>query len=311
MTKGLAALTGATGFLGRALAPALQAEGFSLRVLTRPGAELPTPADAVIGRLSDHPALARLVEGADVVIHAAGLIKARGRAAFEAVNVEGARGVAEACLSRAPGAHLLMISSLSAREPGLSDYAASKAGGEAAARQVLTPGRLTIVRPPAVYGPGDRETLALFRAAGILPALPLPGPDHARLALIHVADAAAQIVALAGRAPSGATFALCDGRPEGYGWREIMRTAAEAMGRHPRLFRLPAGAVLAIGAANGALGRLGAGPQVLTLGKAREMLHPDWSVRAAERAPDPPACRFDLEAGFADAVAWYRASGWL
>ncbi len=106
--------------------------------------------------------------------------------------------------------------------------------------------------------------------------------------------------------------AAADDKTSGVAGGWFLRVAsAEAMGRHPRLFRLPAGAVLAIGAANGALGRLGAGPQVLTLGKAREMLHPDWSVRAAERAPDPPACRFDLEAGFADAVAWYRASGWL
>ena len=312
MAGRLVALTGATGFLGRALAQALSERGDRLRMLLRPEAEPPAPGEVVAGRLADLDALGRLVEGADLVIHAAGLIKARRPQDFQPVNVQGVRDIARLTAERAPGARFLLISSLSAREPGLSAYAASKAEAEAVARQALAPVRLTIVRPPAIYGPGDRETLALFRAALSLPVLPLPGPDEARLALIHVADAAGQILALADHPARPDAFALADARAEGYGWREIMRAAAVAVGRRKApLVRVPAALILGLGAANSLIGRLGGEPRIMTLGKAREALHPDWSVSAAERAPVGAGCRFDLGSGFADSVAWYRARGWL
>ena len=310
MKTGLAALTGATGFLGRMIAQALLDQGYTLRVLARPEASPPTPAEVVAGRLSDQAALERLVDGADVVIHTAGLIKARRPADFLPVNVEGARRLAQAAASKAPGAHFLLISSLSAREPQLSAYAASKAAGEAAVREAVPAGRLTIIRPPAVYGPGDRETLALFSAILRLPIVPAPPPATARLALIHSADAAAQIAALAARVPTGAVYSLADDRPEGYGWSEIMQTAGQVLGRAPRLLPIPAAAILAAGAIGSLAGRLGPA-QIFTLGKARETLHGDWGVRPGELAPGLEPARFGLRQGFADAIAWYRAKHWL
>ena len=306
----LAALTGATGFLGRPVAEALLARGYRLRILGRPGASSELPAEIVTGRLDDADALARLAEGAQLVVHAAGLIKARRPSDFLPVNVQGARSMAEAARRQAPDARFVLVSSLSAREPQLSAYAASKAAGEDAVREVLAPGRLTIVRPPAIYGPGDRETLVLFKAIARLPALPAPGPATARLALIHVADAAAQIAALADRPASGAVFALADDRPEGYGWLQIVQTAGRALGRAPRLLPTPAAAILALGAVGSLLGRIGPA-QIMTLGKAREALHGDWSVRPEELAPLLAPPRFDLASGFADTVAWYRSAGWL
>jgi nucleoside-diphosphate-sugar epimerase len=310
MEKGVVALTGATGFLGRALCEVLSADGWTLRVLARPEVEPPPGAKVVAGRLADQPALERLAQGAKLVVHVAGLVKARTPAGFGPVNVEGARRMAEAAARRAPDAHFIMVSSLSARAPHLSAYAASKAAGEAAVRQVLAPERLTVVRPSAIYGPGDRETLALFRAVARLPVLPSPGPPSARLALIHVADAARQIAALAERPPDGATWALADDRPEGYGWREIVDQVARAVGRRPALLPTPRAAILALGALGSLAGRLGPA-QIMTLGKAREALHGDWSIRPEELSPARPAPRFDLAAGFADSVGWYRAHGWL
>jgi nucleoside-diphosphate-sugar epimerase len=310
MTGRLAALTGATGFLGRSLCETLTSRGWRLRVLARPDARPPADAEAIVGRLADEGALARLAEGAQLVIHVAGLVKARTPAGFGPVNVLGARHMAEAAARQAPDARFILVSSLSAREPQLSAYAASKAAGEAAAKAVLAPERLTIVRPPAIYGPGDRETLALFRAAARLPALPSPGPAAARLALIHVSDAAAQIASLAERPANGATWALADARPEGYGWRQIVDEAARAVGRRPRLLPTPRAAILALGAAGSLAGRIGPA-QIMTLGKAREALHGDWGVRPEELAPGLEPPRFDLASGFADAVAWYRAQGWL
>ncbi len=310
MERGVAALTGATGFLGRAVCEALSARGWKLRVLARPDADPPTQAEMVTGRLADTAALERLAQGADLVIHVAGLVKARTPAGFGPVNVDGARRMAEAAARHAAGAHFVLVSSLSAREPQLSAYAASKAAGEAAVREVLPAERLTILRPPAIYGPGDRETLALFRAVGRLPVVPLPGPASARLAMIHVADAAAQIAAEAEAPASGATWALADGSPGGYRWGEIVDQAALAMRRRPRVVTMPRTAILGLGAVGSLAGRLGPA-QIMTLGKAREALHGDWGIGAGELAPHRPDPRFDLAAGFADAVAWYRANGWL
>lgn len=311
----LAVLTGATGFLGGHVAWALHDAGWRLRVLARqdalPAGLAALQPEVVAGRLGDPDALERLVQGAQAVIHAAGLIKARGRAEFLQANAEGAAAMARVTVRRAPDAHFVLISSLSAREPTLSFYAASKAAGEGEVRSVLESGRLTIVRPPAVYGPGDRETLALFQAAATLPALPMLGGAHARIALIHAADAAFQIAALASRPGEGRAFALADSRPDGYGWRELLEAAARAVGRRLLLFPLPPALVFGLGGANSLMARLGGAPQVLSLGKARELLHPDWSVRPEELAPGLAPARFAIDQGFADVVVWYRAKGWL
>jgi nucleoside-diphosphate-sugar epimerase len=308
VAKGLAALTGATGFLGRHLVAELARQGWRVRILTRRDPIDPLWAEVtpeiVPGDLSDPAVLAALCRDADVVIHAAGLVKARRLADFSRVNREGAQRVAEAT----GAAHLLLVSSLAAREPQLSPYAASKRAGEDAVRAVAG-GRVTVVRPPAIYGPGDREILPLFQAAAKSPLLPV-FDERARTALVHVEDAARQVAALAERPPQDATYALSDPRPEGYAWREIMGAAAEVMGGHARLVRTP-GAVVHALAALSALQRLSGEAPIFTPGKARELLHRNWSVAPEEIAPGLPAQRFDLSAGLAHTANWYRTVGWL
>lgn len=261
--------------------------------------------EVVLGDVADEGALARLCRGADVVVHAAGLVKAPSRAAFDAVNVEGSRRVA---LAARDTPHVLLISSLTAREPGLSHYSASKAGGEAVMRGVLG-SRLTIARPCAIYGPGDRELLPVFQAAGISPVLPVLG-ERARITMIHVADAAAQAAALAAAPSSDRPLVLCDSRPEGYSWRELMAAAARAAGRSPILAPVPRALVRLIGVTNDFSALLGASP-MLTSAKARELLFPAWTASPQEIPASKPAPRHDLDSGFSDTMTWYRAQGWL
>lgn len=300
------AVTGATGFLGRHLVRALAAQGDAVFVLVRrsPAEPLDATVTMVEGALDRQDSLQRLCEGADVVVHGAGLIKARSREAFFAANCEGSRRLAEACGS----ASVVMISSLAAREPQLSHYAASKRAGEDAARAVLGD-RLTVMRPPAIYGPGDVETFALFRAVAKGPVAPLLNPA-ARIAMIHAADAARQIAAMT-RAPSpGATVSLSDARPDGYRWAEIIDAACEAVGRRPPRLPVPDVAVhLAAFVSERFGGRSGA--PMITSGKARELLHGDWSVPLEARWSAAPEPQFTLKSGFVDTVAWYCAQGWL
>lgn len=257
------------------------------------------------GGLHDAAALSRLCEGAEVVIHAAGLVKARNRAAFDAVNTEGARRVAAA--AHAAG-RVVLVSSLAAREPHLSHYSASKRAGEAAMTEALGE-RLTIVRPCAIYGPGDREMLPVFQAAATAPLLPILD-DRARVTMIHVEDAARQTVAVAAAPSTPGTVALCDARADGYTWRELMATAARASGRRPGFAPVPKVLVHALGITNDFTALVGATP-MLTSAKARELLHPDWSVAPHELWEGAPPPLHDLEGGFAATIAWYRSAAWM
>ena len=308
----LAAVTGGTGFLGRHLVRALAEAGWRVRVLTRRDPVHPLwrglLPEVTLGDLADTPSLERLCEGADAVVHAAGLVKARRDADLRAVNVEGAGALAAAARAAAPGAAFVHVSSLAAREPQLSAYARSKRDGEAAVLRNWG-GDARVVRPCAVYGPGDRETLALFRAAAG-PLAPTPA-TAGRVALVHAADAARMIAALAGRweGPAG-PVALCDARAEGYRWAEIAAAAAAAVGARPRPVAVPPFVLRMAGRGADLARRLGADP-IATTGKVRELLHADWGVAAAEQDPEAPPPRFDLAGGFQDTVAWYRAQGWL
>jgi nucleoside-diphosphate-sugar epimerase len=303
----LAALTGATGFLGRRLARSLEEDGWDLRLLLRRRADAAAfaPAETVLGDLAEVAALERLAAGADVVVHCAGLIKAPSPGEFLAVNGEGTARLAAVTRGR-----MVLVSSLAAREPQLSDYAMSKRAGEAAARDILGE-RLTVVRPPVIYGPGDRETLALFRFAAHAPLLAIPAAPAARLALAHVDDVAAAIVALAGPDAPAGVFAIGGDRPEGYGWREIAQAAAAAVGRARAIVEMPPWTLSAAGRLSEILARWRGDAPIFTAGKAREILHGAWQVSPAELAPGAPPARFTLANGFADAVAWYRHEGWL
>ena len=308
MTR-LVAVTGVTGFVGPHLVAALARRGFRLRLLVRRWSPLPSlagvDADLVLGDLADEKALARLVAGADVVVHAAALIKARRPADFLRVNRDGT-----ALLSAlAPDALLVLLSSLAAREPQLSPYAASKR----AAEQVVASrsGPWLTVRAPAVYGPGDRETLAYFQTvAGGLAVRPRVA--DARLSLIHVADLAEAIVCSAERNLRGETYEVDDGHPGGYSYREMGAAAGRAVGRRPLSLAVPRLVMAGLARLNALNNALGGKVQILTPPKVNEIFHSDWTVHdrrlpaALDWAP-----RYDLATGFAETIAWYRQAKWL
>lgn len=310
----LVAVTGASGFIGRQLVPVLAQSGLRLRLLMRRDPVVPEwrqlRPEIVPGDLGDPAALVRLVDGADAVVHLAGLIKAASRRRFFEINRDGVTALAGTTHKHAPEAHFVLLSSLAAREPALSDYAASKRAGETAVRDILG-ARVTVLRAPAVFGPGDRESLRFFQLARQR-FVPLVGSADARAALIHVRDLARLITALVGAPPRGAVIAAADARPEGYSWDEVLGAAARAVGNDSaRLVRAP-GALLRVVALAGDLARLCGSASMLNSQKLRELRHPDWSVAAAELARVPGwAPEFDLDAGFANAVAWYRRAGWL
>lgn len=309
--KPVAALTGGTGFLGRAIAVALTEAGWQVRLLVRAAPLHPQletlPLELVLGGLADREALARFVAGAGIVVHAAGLVKARHPAAFQAINGDGTRHLAEAVAAEPAAPPLLLISSLAARAPSLSAYAASKRAGEDAMAEVLgTRHPWAVLRPSAIYGPWDREGLAMLKlAAGrVAPAIRAPEP---RIAMIHVRDAAAAVCALAATPLRHQTYEVADARTDGYGWRELLARIGAALGTAPYPLPLPDAALLAAGYLSDRLAELRGHAAIFGVGKAREILHRDWSIDPGRQIPAAiwrPA--IDLDTGMAETVAWWR-----
>lgn len=311
---GLVSVTGGTGFIGLHLLRTLHQSGYRLRLLARRLPVHPALADLrfelVIGGLHDRQALGRLVAGAEAVVHLAGAIKARSRREFMAVNAAGAAEVARAARNAGVG-RLVLVSSLAAREPLLSDYAASKREGEERARREAGDIPWTILRPAAVYGPWDRETLSVFRLArfGLFP---MPGSGSGRLGLIHVTDVAQAIRhALAGEGTKG-VHALDDGTQGGHSWADLVAACEQAVGRRQRILHVPAPVLRAYGLAASALARLSGRAAMVGSGKIAEMLHPDWSAGESSFTRESTwRPTIALGAGFASTFRWYRERDWL
>jgi nucleoside-diphosphate-sugar epimerase len=181
--------------------------------------------------------------------------------------------LAQALGRGAEPAPLLLLSSLAASRPGLSDYARSKADGELVLQQCLAL-PWAVLRPPAVYGPGDKEMLPLLRLARSGWVV-RPGPREQRLSLLHVDDLAVAVQAwlAAPEACLHQTFAIDDGKAGGYGWPDIAR----ALGHdHPRTIGLPRALLGAAAHVNLFLSRLLRYSPMLTPGKMRELVQPEW-----------------------------------
>ena len=300
------ALTGGTGFVGQATLDAIERRGLSARALARA-----VPRDQrkgiewVGGNLADRAALARLVEGAEAVIHIAGLTSTLEPAAFEAANVTGSLALIE--VAKAAGVpRFIFVSSLAARRPDLSVYGASKARAE----KVVAASGLdwTVVRPPAVYGPRDRDMFELFRAArrGIVP---MPPPGHA--SMIHVDDLADLLLALVpgGESVTGAVFEPDDGREGGWPHRELARTIGWAVGRRPWVPHLSRGTLEWVSRIDCAVRRNRAR---LTPDRVSYMCYPDWVADPARKVPESLwTPRIPTREGLKATAGWYREQGWL
>jgi nucleoside-diphosphate-sugar epimerase len=309
------AVTGASGFIGPHIVRRLSRDGWQVRILTRRTVELSLVAptiERVHGSLDDVESLRCLLDGADAVVHVAGLIRARRRDAFFRANAESVRRLVELAAERPGPPRFVLMSSLAAREPALSDYAASKRAGEDALMAAGDGLPWTILRPPAVYGPGDRATLPFFRCVrhGIGPLL---GADGARVSLLHVEDLAGAVgTVLASDRSIGLVAELDDGRPGGHSWPELVSVAAAQLGRRAHVFRVPMALPYSLGLLNAALARLPGYTPMLTPGKVRELYHPDWvcdTTAIMQKTAWRPIV--PIEQGFASTIAWYRQERWL
>ena len=300
------ALTGATGFVGQALLDRAAAAGIAVRALARRPPAARQGVEWIAGDLDDRAALAALLAGAEAVVHIAGAVNAPDPAGFEAANVTGTLGLIEAALA-AGVQRLVHVSSLSAREPELSAYGASKARAEKLVRASGLD--WTIVRPPGIYGPRDLDYFEMFRLArwGVMPVPPREG----RASIVHVDDLARLLLALVpgGERVSHQVFEPDDGRKNGWSHYELARAVGWAMGRRPWVVHLSRNSLERAAKAD----RLVRGAKArLTPDRVGYMSHPDWVVSPFHR---PPAALWRPEIptreGLKATAKWYRDNGWF
>ena len=298
------AVTGATGFVGQAVLDEAEKRGASVKALTRREQASRGGIEWVRGDLADEAALTELVRDSGAVLHIAGVIKAADEAGFVDGNVRGTERVVAA--ARDAGVRrFVLVSSLAAREPGLSLYGKSKRLAE---EVVQTSGLAwTIVRPPTVYGPRDRETLELFRMAkrGIVPM-----PGEGRSSIVHAEDLARLLLDLAaGSLAAERILEPHDGRESGWTHEDLARAIGDAVGRQVRVPRVPAGLLRFAAKMDEALRRSNA---KLTQDRVGYMTHPDWTSDRSRAVPDDVwTAQIATPVGLRTTAEWYREAGWL
>lgn len=273
-------MTGATGFIGGALCRELVEAGYRVRALVRPGSAgkaLPTGVARILGELNDPGSLAGLLDGAAAVVHCAGAVRGASRAAFMQTNAAPVDGLARAA-HRAGTRRFILISSLAASRPELSPYADSKRAGEAALLALADGLDCIVLRPPAVYGPGDSEMLPLFRLmrSGFAPVFT---SRDSRFSLIFIGDLVRAIIAtLTCAAVQGGepVFELHDGHLDGYTLDDLIAELEKTGTARVRRIPVPAAALDIAAAANLLFARLFGYAPMLTPWKLRELRHPRW-----------------------------------
>ncbi|NMW20256.1 MAG: NAD-dependent epimerase/dehydratase family protein [Chlorobiaceae bacterium] len=324
-------VTGSTGFIGSRMLSYLAEGGSTIRVFLRPessGQGLPEGVQVVRGSFSDLDALGQAVRGIDRIVHLAGLTKAVDEAGYNAGNVIPVRNLLAVIKEHNPALkRFLLVSSLAAAGPAMegrcgvresdqaspvSAYGRSKLRAETLCLESSLDIPITIVRPPAVYGPGDRDILQVFQmlASGVL--VTAGSGERQRFSMIYVDDLV-----------NGIMMAACSERAVGriyyitssssFSWDEVIAAARPVLG-FKKLHRilLPKPFVFFAGMVIGAAGLLFGKPPLLNRDKANELVQDYWVCSPEQSERD---LGFTAETSLAEGVAatifWYRRKGWL
>ena len=324
-------LTGASGFLGSHIAERLDEKGVEVRALVRPTSDTRfleglRHVTLVPGTLGDSRGLRAAMDGVDGVIHAAGLVKAERPADFYRTNEEGTANLLDAAKRGAADiGRFVLVSSLTVMGPSedgrpvpsdgspnpVTHYGRSKLAGERAAGAEVDSLPITIIRPPMIYGPRDREILPFFKSVkfGVLP---LTGLPTSLVSAVYAADcAAACIKALEVNVPSGSAYFVEDGHTESLAG--LTAHIENALGRRAWL-RVRVPRFLMYGAAVGSevFGRVAGRAVMLTRDKLNELWAPHWVCSSGEaQAALGWQPRVSFAEGARITAAWYGRQGGL
>lgn len=246
MTKGLVTIFGGSGFIGRYAARQLVKRGWRVRVACRHVnlagevrlAGAPGWVDIVQANVRNRDSIERALDGADAVVNLVGILFEKGAQTFESSQREGAALVAEVAAEKGI-TRFVQMSAIGADEASKSDYASTKAEGEAAVREHVP--TAVILRPSVVFGPEDGlfnrfAALASSPAMNFLPILPSIGGGSTKFQPVYAGDVAEAIaIAVDNADTAGKTYEL--GGPRTYTLNEIYDVVLKTIDR--RRFKIP------------------------------------------------------------------------
>lgn len=324
-----ALVTGGHGFIGSHLCEALLAAGHRVRILARPESNLSNlgnlNVEVIRGDLCEPKTLPLAVEGCDWVFHLAGALKGLRRSDHFRVNAEGTKNLVTACETHNPSlSRFLFVSSLAAAGPSndgprplkesdpsrpISWYGESKLAAEEIVRSAKNLS-WTIVRPPTVFGPNDRELYPYFQAVrkGWMPAFGF----HDRFYSVIFAPDLAQGLIHCAQAPAarGETYYLSN--PDAVTWTMLGEAIVEALGIRARTIRIPDMMVRSAGVLSDLIAHLRGKPHMFSSQKVLEMRESAWVC-------SPEKAKRDLhwntttsfQDGIRNTVRGYQGHGWL
>ncbi|MEW5744290.1 MAG: NAD(P)-dependent oxidoreductase [Nitrospirota bacterium] len=318
-----ALVTGATGFIGSHLVDSLIREGLEVSCLVRDTSNMKYLEDlycrTVRGDCTESASLAAAVRGVDYVFHLAGLTKACTEEDFYRINAKGTENLIEAVRLHNPTIkRFVHLSSLAAVGPSadstpltetctaapVSLYGKSKLEGERAVLRRRDDLPVTVIRPPAVYGPRDRDLLVFFKMtkSGIVPYW-----GKCSYSFIYIDDLIRGIIrsALSEQA-RGEIFFLSDGNI--YSTDDIIDAIAEAVQRRPMRVSVPRFVMPLLGLISEKV----KGAAIINSDKIREMQHSYWicdTSKARERLQFEP--KVNIREGARWTADWYTIHQWL
>ncbi len=327
-------VTGASGFLGSHLVDRLLERGDEVHTLVRKSSNLRWLIDKPVHHhygdvapngAEDSSGLEKAVKGIDVIYHAAGVIRARNRKTYDRVNAGGTSHLLETCLRVNRNIRrIVVVTSLAAHGPTpgtrpateedechpLTDYGKSKREAERIAHRYVDHLPITIVRPPAIYGPRDEQVLLLFRLIQRGWAL-LPGRGRRILSLAHVQDVVTGCL-LAAESPKAVGETFFVGEDHNYDWEEAILIIAKALQKSPIKIEVPAPLVYLAAAITEGIGRAVGRMTTLNLAYAKNFLQPNWGIdiSKAQRILEFQSA-YPLTRGVEETIAWYRNEGWM
>ena len=322
-------ITGASGFIGSHLADALHAKGHQLRCLVRTTSSLEwikhLPVEYVYGTLFDTEALTKAVKNVDVIYHVAGLTKAKSREEYFQGNQIATKNLLDAVLTANPAIkRFIHVSSQAAVGPSvpgtpvneqtafhpITAYGESKMEAEKECLNRMAKLPITITRPPAVYGPRDKDVFAFFDTMnkGLQPMI---GFNNKEVSLIHVTDLVNGIV-LAGEHPKGIGQTYFISSERFYNWKEIGEITARVMGKKGFRLRVPVSVVYTIAGISELYSAITRKAVLLNYEKAKDIVQDAWTCSIAKAKQEIGfGEQRTLEEGIRSTIAWYRERGWL
>ncbi len=323
-------VTGASGFLGSHIAERLANNGHHVRVLLRRTSSRAFlsdfPYEEALGDVTDAGSLSAAVVGADAVVHAAGLVKARNEMEFAAVNARGTANLIAAVEHSAPDLQRFVhISSLAAHGPipggapreldapsrPITAYGRTKLVGEEFIRASAIASRSVIFRPPVIYGPRDPALVPFFRLARWRIAPLLMGGWN-RVSIIYVEDISRAIARAATAEADVAGKLYCPEDGAVHTWRDLLTAIEEAVGRKALRISAPSWSFEAAALVSEAFGFVARRAVPLTRDKVREMAQRHWVCSSEELRRDlgwAPAV--GIREGAKLTYEWYRRQSWI